>query len=78
MRNSIKLNIIFAALLLYSCEVPLNVDAPFRQRYVLNGIMRGDSSIQYLTITRTYRPVNNINPTSDTSDKSVIGANVNL
>jgi len=65
-------------LLLYSCEVPLNLDAPFRQRYVLNGIMRNDSSIQYVTITKSYRPANDNNPSTDTSDKSVTGAYVNI
>jgi hypothetical protein len=78
MKTFFKISLIFSTILLYSCEVPLNVDAPFRQRYVLNGIMRSDSSIQYITVTRSYRPVNDINPTSDTSDKSVIGATVNI
>ena len=72
------INIIISSLLLFSCETPLNVDAPFRQRYVLNGIMRGDSSIQYVNITRTYRPLNDINPSSDTSDKFIAGADVNI
>jgi hypothetical protein len=72
------LNIILAIFFLFSCEAPFNVDAPFRQRYVLNGIMRNDSSVQYVTITRTYRPPNETNPSSDTSDKSIIGANVNI
>jgi hypothetical protein len=78
MRIITLINILFAVFLLYSCEAPLNVDAPFRQRYVLNGIMRSDSSIQYVYISRTYRPVNDINPLTDTSDKAVVGAQVNI
>jgi hypothetical protein len=78
MKTFFLINITLTALLLYSCETPLNVDAPFRQRYVLNGIMRNDSSVQYVSITRTYRPVNDINPASDTSNKFIVGANVNI
>jgi hypothetical protein len=78
MKIFLQIIIIFISLLLLSCEAPLNVDAPFRQRYVLNGIMMSDSSVQYVAITGTYRPANDINPISDTSDKSIIGAYVNI
>ena len=78
MKIFLQIIIIFISLLLLSCEAPLNVDAPFRQRYVLNGIMRNDSSVQYVTITRSYKPANDINPSSDTSNKFIAGADVNI
>ena len=61
----------------YSCDNTINPNAPFRQRYVLNGVMRSDSSLQVVTLTQSYRPPS-LDPYSYTKDPSVTGAQVNL
>jgi hypothetical protein len=66
------------ALVFYSCDVPLNPNAPFRQRYVLTGIMRNDTSLQVVTLTKSYQPSDGLNPKSNTQDPAVIGAEVNI
>ncbi len=72
--------IIFFALAVfyYSCDVPLNPNAPFRQRYALIGIMRNDTSVQIITLTKSYQPADGLNPLSNTDDPSVVGAEVNM
>lgn len=70
--------IVTAALLNYSCENTLNPNAPFRERYVLTGIMRSDTSLQVVTLTRSYRPADGFNPLTNTQDPAVIGAEVNI
>ncbi|MCL5028099.1 MAG: DUF4249 domain-containing protein [Bacteroidetes bacterium] len=62
----------------YSCDVPLNPNAPFRQRYALTGIMRNDASVQLITLTKSYQPSDGLNPLSNTNDPAVIGAEVNM
>ncbi len=62
----------------YSCDVPLNPNAPFRQRYALTGIMRNDTSVQIVTLTKSYQPTDGLNPLTNTIDPAVIGAEVNM
>ena len=78
MKSAYSLFLFIVPLLLLSCEAPFNIDGPFRQRYVLNGIMNNDSTTQYVYISRTYRPTNETNPSSDTTDKFVPGCLVNI
>ncbi len=63
----------------YSCNNTFEPNAVFRERYVLTGIMRSDTTLQIVTITHTYRPEGtNINPYSYTDAPYVIGAEVNM
>jgi hypothetical protein len=67
-----------SSIIFYSCEVPLNPNAPFRQRYVLTGIMRNDTSAQVITLTKNYQTSTGLNPASDTVDPAVTDAEVNI
>lgn len=69
--------IAFPVLFFYSCSNSLNPYAPPRPRYILNGIINNDSPFQVVTITESYRPPN-FNPTTDTEDVSIKGAEVNI
>ncbi len=69
---------ITAALLTYSCNNTFNPNAPFRERYDLTGIIRSDTSLQIVTISRSYEAADDYNPLTNTQDPAVIGARVNM
>ncbi len=68
---------IFSILFLDSCSNTLNPYAPFRQRFVLSGIIRSDTSYQVITISKSYQPAN-YNPSTDTENVAVLGVEVNM
>lgn len=69
--------VIIAFVFLSSCDDTLNPNAPFRERFSLNGIMRSDTSFQVITISHSYQPSDN-NPLSYTEDPSITNAEVNV
>lgn len=69
--------IIFIVFISYSCNNNFDPNAPFRERYVLNGIIRSDTSLQVITITHTYRPPES-DPNSYTDSPYIEGAEVNM
>lgn len=70
--------IVISALLFYACNNTFDPNAPFRERYVLSGIMRNDTSLQIVTLSKSYQPGDGYNPFTNTKDPAVIGAQVNL
>lgn len=78
MKRFFQIIILVLPALFYSCDVPLNPNAPFRQRYALTGIMRNDTSVQIITLTKSYQPTGGLNPLTNTTDPAVIGAEVNM
>jgi len=58
-----------------SCDENLNPYGDFKEEYVLNCIIRGDTTFQTATITKTYM-VDNYDPYSYTEDTSVKDAKV--
>ena len=71
--------IVFFLLINYSCKNTFDPNAAFRERYVLTGIMRSDTTLQVVTVTHTYRPSgDNTNPYSYTDPPYVLGAEVNM
>ena len=73
--NSILL--FFVIIGIYSCNDVVNPNAPFRERYILNGIIRNDTSYQIVTLSHSYQP-NNFDPLSYKTDPAVINAEVNI
>lgn len=61
----------------YSCEENLNPYGDFKERYVLNCIIRGDTTFQSATVTKDY-VVDGFNPFSNTTDETVKGAIVRI
>ncbi|MGD1005803.1 MAG: DUF4249 family protein [Ignavibacteriaceae bacterium] len=78
MKSTLFIIFTLPAVIFYSCEVPFNPNAPIRQRYVLTGIMRNDTSIQIVTLTKSYQPSVGLNPISNTEDPSVTDAEVDI
>ncbi len=69
--------LILTVLMIYSCEDTLDPNAPFRERYVLTGVIRSDTSLQVVTVTKSYRPPQ-LDPYSYKDDPAVAGAEVNM
>ncbi len=75
----IKIIFFFFILLGLSCKNVLDPNAPLKERYVLTGIMRSDTTLQIVTVTHTYRPSgSNTDPNSYTTAPYILGAEVNL
>jgi hypothetical protein len=76
-----KILLINAAILLFliltSCDESINPNAPFRERYSLNGIIKSDTSFQVITLTHSYQPEDN-NPLSYVEDPAITEAEVNV
>lgn len=70
--------LILSALFLYSCNNTFDPNAPFRERYALTGIMRSDTTLQIVTLSKSYEPGDGVNPLTNNQDPAIIGAQVNL
>ena len=62
---------------IYSCNDTVNPNAPFRERFILNGIIRNDTSYQVITLSHSYQP-GNFDPLSYKTDPAVVDAEVNI
>ncbi|TSA29054.1 MAG: DUF4249 family protein [Ignavibacteriales bacterium] len=67
------LSIIFVFIIFVSCEENFEPFGDLRVKYVLNCIIRGDTTFQVATLTKTYAN-GNYNPYSNTVDPNVKGA----
>jgi len=78
MKNYFLILILFTlAFLNFSCDESINPNAPFRERYILNGIMRGDTTYQVVTLTHSYQP-DGLDPLEYTDDPAIRNAEVNI
>lgn len=67
----------FIAFINYSCNDTISPNAPFRERFILNGLMRGDTTYQVVTLTHSYRP-DGLDPLSYKTDPALDDAEVNI
>lgn len=78
MKKHIFFFLIFGATLInYSCDDSINPNAPFRERYILNGIMRCDTSYQIVTLSHSYQP-EGLDPLEYSDDPAIKNADVNI
>jgi len=77
MNKLVKYLIVFTAVLAFSCEENLNPFGELDNRYVLNCVIRGDSTFQVATLTKSYM-VTNGDPYSYTEDPAIKGAIIRL
>ena len=64
-------------LISFSCDDNFNPKAPFKEQYVLNCIIRGDSASQIAILSKTY-DVSGFDPNTNNIDPSISGAQVYL
>lgn len=72
------LMIIFTTVFLISCEEAFNPQGDFDDQYVLNCIIKNDTTFQIATISRSYKVNNGYSTTGNTEDQSVQGAKITL
>jgi len=77
MKKIIILVLLLITFSFISCNDSINQYAPFTVDYVLNGIIRGDSTYQIVTITRSYQP-DGPSPSEYKDDPSITGAKIEL
>src|SRR5512146_1748833 len=59
--------LIFGLLINYSCEVNFSPKGEFQQKYILTCVIRGDTSVQTATISKSYN-VDGYDPYANTTD----------
>src|ERR1035437_8835359 len=78
MKKNLSLFICFVTMFIsFSCDESFNPKAPFKERYVLNCIIRGDSASQVAILSKTY-DVSGFDPNTNNVDPSISGAQVYL
>ena len=76
MKKKLLLFVCIVTLLVsFSCNDNFNPKAPFKEQYVLNCIIRGDSASQIVVLSKTY-DVSGFDPNSNNIDPSVSGAQI--
>jgi len=68
---------ILLCLILLSCDESLNPYGEFKEKYVLNCVIRADTTFQIAMLTRSYTS-NNFDPYSDSTDHSIDGALIRI
>ena len=71
MKKVILLMPLLVSLYFISCDDSFNPYAPFTGDYILNGIMRGDTSYQVVTLTHSYQP-KSTDPLTYKNDPAII------
>ncbi len=73
----VYLLVIITAAFTFSCEENLNPYGELNNKYVLNCVIRGDTTFQSATLTGAYQAAN-FDPYSNTSDKTIHGATIRI
>lgn len=73
----LSLSIALGIVLIVSCDDNVNPKTDFKEVYALNCIIRGDTSVQVATITRSY-DVQGFDPLTNSDDPFIKGAKIKL
>ena len=76
-KKVILLFLLLISLYFISCDDSFNPYAPFTEDYILNGIIRGDTTYQVVTLTHSYQP-KSTDPLTYKNDPAIVGARVEL
>jgi hypothetical protein len=69
--------IIVLGIISFSCEEDFNPYGEFKEKYILNCILRGDSTFQIAALSKSYDPAN-FNPDVISEDVSIKGADIRI
>jgi len=78
MRKGPRVSLIVMCLILESCKSDFNINAPYQDVYVLNCILRTDTSIQYALISKNYFTENGIVPPANSIEPNIKNANIKI
>ena len=74
----VLLLLIIGIMFFESCSDEFSINAPAEDVYVLNCILRTNSSVQYAIISKNVYTNNGVSPTSNSVDQYIQGANVKI
>lgn len=77
MRKLIFILALLISAFLVSCEDSFSPYAPFTADYILNGIIRGDTSYQVITLSKSYQP-DGPDPLGYKQDPAITGARIEI
>lgn len=60
-----------------ACEEDLNINGDFRQKFVLNSILKGDTNFQIVNLSKSFE-IHGFDPYSNKDDQSIYGAEVRI
>lgn len=69
--------ILFATLISFSCEEDFNPKTEFKERFILNCIVRGDTTLQLATLSRSYS-IAGFDPYENRIDPFIGGADIRI
>ncbi len=72
-----NLFLLLSFFIIISCNENIEPFGEFREKYVMNSIIRADTSYQVVLLSKSYI-TNNFNPLSDSTNHSIAGALVRL
>ena len=78
MTRAPRVLLIIVCLFLESCNSDFSVNAPHQDIYVLNCILRSDTSIQYATISKNYFTENGAVPPPNTIEQNIQGVHIQI
>ncbi|NWF90326.1 MAG: DUF4249 family protein [Ignavibacteriaceae bacterium] len=64
-------------MIFWSCEEDFNPYGEFKEKFILNCVLRGDSTFQLASLTKSYNP-STFNPNVVSEDASIYGADVRV
>jgi len=73
----ISVFIIFQSVLFFSCDEEVNPKVPFTEKYILNFVIRGDTSYQIATLSNSY-DVPGLDPYENINDPSIKNADIRI
>lgn len=68
---------VIVTFIVFSCNEDINPNADFRERYIMNCVLKSDSTIQTVTILKTYK-VDDFDPYTNTENPFIQGADVKV
>lgn len=70
--------LIILSLYFASCKNDFNINAPYEDVYVLNCILRNDTSVQYAVISKNYFTDNGTTPAANSIEQNIKGVNIKI
>jgi|GEM_PF-677092 len=78
MKKAPCVSLVVLCLILESCKSDFNINAPYQNVYVLNCILRNDTSVQYALISKNYFTENGTVPPPNSIEQNIKGANIQI
>jgi len=77
MKTIIIISSILVSFMILSCDESINPYAEFKEDFILNGIIRGDTTYQIFTLSHSYQP-NGPDPLTYKDDPAIAGSQIEL